>query len=192
MLYIIGIDHLVQYSGPLPEKLRIEFREYVVWICRQNTVLLIAEEFCEESLRDVYHANAETAQEAAALLGIEHRYCDPESSELTRMGIPSYAGAMDQAKTARGIQSHFIINDDLRKLIKRETEQIVRSHWHLREQYWYERLRDRLDRNILFLCGHEHAERFKSLLDEKGHYSEILNKCWKEEIFRDYVSLGIG
>jgi hypothetical protein len=191
MIYLIGVDHLVQYNGPIPESIRDEFRSYIITLCRIHDIAAIAEEFSEEALREVYHATKETAREAATLLGICHRYCDPEEKELTLLGIPFYADVLHQIKNKYSIAGTFILDDELRKMVTRDTMDIVRSYWHIREEYWYSRIFDIINVTILFICGHEHVMRFQSLLHGKGCQCHIIDSFWKEELFRDYGNLNL-
>jgi hypothetical protein len=67
----------------------------------------------------------------------------------------------------------------------------VRTYWLARESFWYDRLAPDIGSNILFICGHEHADRFSSLIREKGHECRILDPFWREKIFRDYTNFNL-
>ncbi|MBN2159989.1 MAG: hypothetical protein JW807_11390 [Spirochaetes bacterium] len=191
MVYIIGVDHLVQYNGPVPDSLRADFRDYIIHKARDLKIVLIAEEFSEEALHEVYHATSDTAREAAVMLGIEHRYCDPSEADLRKLGIPYYAEVRDRVKRDRGITAAFILDDALRKDVERETREIVRSHWSARERFWHKRIFDRIDSPVLFICGHEHAVSFQKLLIEQGHHAEVIEPFWKRELFVDYSKINL-
>ena len=191
MVYLIGVDHLVQYRGPLPESNREEFLSYILDCCCAYRVRTIAEEFSEEALREVYLSDADTAVEAAMILGIEHRFCDPEEEDLRRLGIPYFAEIRDEVMKRRGITTSFILDNELRRSVRMETEQIVRSFWPIREQYWYERIRDALTHPLLFICGHEHVEGFSRLLESRGHGCIILSEWWRSELFSNYELIGL-
>ena len=191
MVYLIGVDHLVQYRGPLPETIREEFLSYILNCCRTHHIRVIAEEFSEEALREVYHSDTDTAGEAAMILGIEHRFCDPEEEDLRRLGIPYFAEIRDEVMKRRGIASSFILDNDLRASIRRETEEIARSFWPIREQFWYERIQDALLHPLLFICGHEHVEGFSRLLERRGHGCLILSEWWMSELFSNYELIGL-
>jgi hypothetical protein len=62
----------------------------------------MAEEFSEEALRDVYHANVATVKSVAGRLGIEHRFCDPEETDRQRLGIPCFADIRDKVRKPTG------------------------------------------------------------------------------------------
>ncbi len=189
MVYIIGVDHLVQYNGPVPERLREEFMDYLVAYSRTCRIDLIAEEFNAEALHDVYHVTKDTAREAAERIGISHRFCDPEENDLRRMGIPCFAEIIDRVKNERGIDTPFILNDTLREAVREDAAAVSKKYWHLREAFWYDRIAGDIDSNILFICGHEHAERFQTIIRAHGKTCHILNNFWCEEIFRDYSNI---
>ncbi len=192
MIYIIGVDHLVQYNGPVPESIRIEFRSYLTRLCSELYIAIIAEEFSEEALRDVYHATEETAMEAAKMIGVEHRYCDPGEKELAELGIPYFRDLIEQARRDCGAPASYIIDQEFRIQVRDRAAAMAKSYWHIREKYWYSRLRDVLHENILFICGHEHVDRFNSLLRECGQPGSIVDNFWKEEIFKDYANIDLA
>ena len=47
---------------------------------------------------------------------------------------------------------------------------------HLREKFWLERIKDRTDANIIFVCGADHLGKFNKLLLDSGFESQILPK----------------
>jgi hypothetical protein len=191
MVYIVGVDHLVQYNGPVPEPLREEFKHYIIDASRRLGIDILAEEFSCEALHRVYAATEGTVMKAAELLGIEHRYCDPEEADLRSMGIPYYAEARDRIKKKYGVSGTFIFDDELRKRVEQETADLTRSYWHLREHFWYERIKDAVDSQVLFICGHEHVNRFHEMLERKGHASKIIDGFWAREVLQDYSNIGL-
>ena len=70
--------------------------------------------------------------------GIEHRFCDPDSSERKALGIE-----VDP---------------------KKQTE----SDWRKREQVWLSRIADCKLRRVLFVCGDNHYDAFAQLLESNG------------------------
>lgn len=191
MVYIIGVDHLVQYNGPVPERLRDDFRDYLVAFSRTHRIDLIAEEFSNEALLEVYHATKDTACEAARILGILHRFCDPEERDMIRLGIPYFADIIGRVKKQRGIDTAFILDDTLRARVREEATAISKSYWHLRETFWYDRIAPDIDSNILFICGHEHTDRFQSIILQHGNTCVIVESFWREGIFTDYNSINL-
>ncbi len=192
MVYIIGVDHLVQYDGPVPEPVRLEFRSYIIDVCRDYDIHVIAEEFSEESLHDVYHATSATALDASRILEIHHRYCDPGEKELEALGIPYFGELLERAKAKYDAPSSYIMDRELREKVNHYATEMAKSYWRKREEYWFERLRDVLDLNVLFICGHEHAKRFMSVIADHGSESEVVEPFWKKEIFTDYDRIGLS
>ncbi len=192
MVFLIGVDHLIQYNGPVPESIRVEFRSYLVRICRELDIKTIAEEFSDEALREVYQATAETAQEAARMLGIEHRYCDPGWKEFAELDIPSFGDLLEEARKKFNASPSYILDNVFRKKVADYAAKRARSYWHIRERYWLDQLRDILNLNILFICGHEHVKRFSSLLVENGYKCAIIDRFWMKELFADYSNLGLS
>ncbi len=192
MIYIIGVDHLVQYNGPVPEHLRLQFVQYLVEIIQNLKINLIAEEFSRESLADVYGATECSAVNAAAQCGIKHRYCDPEEKERKELGIPYYFDVMETVKRKYNIQEKLIIDNDLRKRIEDETGSIVKSFWDIRERFWVDKIKDIIDENIIFICGHEHAERLSKHLNDLGRTNVIIDPFWRKDIFGNYNNIGLS
>jgi hypothetical protein len=118
MIYLIGIDHLLQYNGPVPSELLEEFKEYLVAMIKKLNITLIAEEFNEEFLCDVFNATEGTAEKAAEASGISHLYCDPDASEREALGIPYYADVMDMVKERHSVREKFIMDRGLRKRLR--------------------------------------------------------------------------
>ena len=192
MIYIVGVDHLVQYDGPVPEILRKEFKQYLEDSVKKYKITLIAEEFSRESLVDVYGAKECSARNAAGRCGIEHRFCDPEEKERGELGIPYYFDVMESVKGRYNAREKLIIDNNLRKKVEDETRDIVKSYWHIRERFWVDRIIDRIEENILFICGHEHAERLSKLLDGMGYTNIIIDPFWRPDMFGNYQNMGLS
>lgn len=191
MIYLVGVDHLVQYNGPVRGKILDEFSAFLDSSIRTYGIAVIAEEFNEEFLRDVYFATRNTAEEAAKRAGIIHIYCDPDEHERQALGIPYHADIKDSIRRKYGTADRFIPDGELRNKIDAETVEEEKSHWEKRERFWLERLRPFLADDILFLCGHEHVTRFKTLLDSEKILNQILDEFWRRDLFSDYGKLGL-
>lgn len=189
MVYIVGVDHLVQYAGPLPEFIRGRFKEYVRRCVRSMGIRGIAEEFSEESLHRVYGSSEGTLASVASELMVEHRYCDPEESDLLRLGIPYFYDIRERVKGLLGAESLYFTDGTVKRDVDREASRVASRFWRLREDFWYRRIQDLLDMQLLFVCGHEHVIRFRSLLWEKGTDAEVLDRFWERELFGDYDRL---
>jgi hypothetical protein len=191
MVFIIGVDHLIQYNGPVPEELRTEFKEYLVSCSRHHRIEFIAEEFSREALIDVYQASKDTALEASEILGIPHLYCDLEEADMNTLGIPYFADILETVHNKLGLIESFILDDTLRSRVRAEAIRVSKSYWHAREAFWYDKLLPFIGANILFICGHEHAHRFQSLLHSKGVSCKVLDGFWRSDLFRDYANINL-
>ena len=192
MIFLVGVDHLVQYKGPLLEALRQEFKNFIIDASRKLHIDLIAEEFSREALHEVYSSTEATVQEAASMLGTDHRFCDPEQPQMRALGIPYFAEVRDRVKKKYNVTTKFILDDKIRSAVELETWKLIRSYWHLREKFWYDCIKDAIGLNILFICGHEHVERFRDLLLGRGHSSEIIDAYWRKETFSDYKNINLA
>jgi len=191
MVYIIGIDHLLQYNGPVPEYLLEEFRNFLSARIIEFNISVIAEEFNEEFLFEVLGATEATAKIVAGKSGVDHIFCDPEEHERKVLGIPYYADVRECVKLKYGIKENFIFDNALRKKVHEETAAEVKKYWAVRERFWFDRIKERLAENILFLCGHEHVTSFRDYLEENGIEVCIVDEFWRREIFSDYGKLGL-
>jgi hypothetical protein len=189
MVYIVGVDHLVQYDGPLAPALIAEFRIFLVARARELGCGMLAEEFSQEALR-VCGASESTAGLAAADAGVPHRFCDLEERDMRRLGIPYFGEIREAVERDLGCPPGGGGDPVLRRKIREEALRIDRSHWSARELFWMQRLEDVLDRDILFICGHEHASRFRVLLLGNGRAAEVVEPFWRAELFREYDDPG--
>jgi hypothetical protein len=192
-VYIIGIDHLLQYrNGIVSADIFDEFAGYIADIIGIYNISTVAEEFNREYLDEVYFSSEAMIESAAMKAGVTHIFCDPGKKERAHLGIPYFADLQAIIKQKYGIHEKFITDLTLRKKIEKETSAESKKYWEIREEYWYSVIHDITEGNILFVCGHEHAMRFKDLLLLKGIDSEVIETFWRCDIFSDYSRLGIS
>lgn len=77
-------------------------------------------------------------QQLGKAKGVDHRFCDPTSSEKQALGIEVDA--------------------------KKETK----SDWDKRERFWLSKIADCKQRRVLFVCGDNHYDAFAELLETNG------------------------
>ena len=167
LLYLIGVDHRVQFKDAQtqmfpawePEAVRKQreaFKEYVAEMIDRLDIEILAEEFSKRQPDEQEEANRarvapeleETAppplnwetvlEQLSKFKGIEHRFCDPDSSERKSLGIE-----VDPQK---------------------QTE----ADWRKREQVWLSRIADCKRKRVLFVCGDNHYDAFAQLLESDG------------------------
>ncbi len=192
MIYIIGVDHLIQYRNsivPLPVYDR--FMEYIREIIAGYEIELIAEEFNSEYLKDLYSTDRGTLESCSLTLGVNHLYCDPGKEEREELGIPSYADIREGVIADWGLKKNYISDLELTRRVEDETAGRSKKYWERRERFWLSRIREREEKRVLFVCGHEHVERFRKLPGVHSIESVIVNDFWEKELFSDYQNFGL-
>lgn len=175
MVFLIGTNHKAQYvyeianrNRPLME-LAKGFARYLEEQGKDLDITLIAEELNEEAIsKNINKAKDSTARSIAGRLSINHKFCDPGTKERRTLGIPSEYEIKKQLGLGRSLN-----NEELKGLQAEE-----KKYWHKREQFWFEKIRDRLHERIMFICGSDHVKRFESLVVREGYEAKILCKNW--------------
>ena len=89
MIYIIGVNHEMQYWSGSDTPFLASLRDWG----SNLTLSLIAEELSQEAIDKQQKLTrqrlASVAQQAASILGVEHRFCDPNTSERVDLKIPT-------------------------------------------------------------------------------------------------------
>lgn len=83
MIYLIGVDHVIQHDGCLwPAKVAAikEFSQYLETMIAEKKISIIAEEFSHDAL-SMSCATISTAHAVANLVGAVHKFCDPDKRE---------------------------------------------------------------------------------------------------------------
>ena len=169
MVYLIGVDHKFQY---LDSDSSCSFSQFLEQKVKQLGVVLIAEELSQEAIEREENLRKtkvdSTARHVAEITGIEHRLCDPNNSERKSLSI----------LTTRDIQQKLglKVGQDEPKV-----EREKRKNWPKREQFWLDKIKDRVEEKLIFVCGADHIKSFKSLLESNNCNVEILSENWKEE-----------
>ena len=131
MIDQLGIEILAEEFSDEGKK-ESEAREFA-----KDFAQAVHEPFDWESERQQFDWETEL-QKFSKAKGIQHRFCDPDSSERKALGIEV----------------------DPRK----ETE----SDWRKREQVWLSRIADCKRKGVLFVCGDNHYDAFAQLLESNG------------------------
>lgn len=173
MVFLIGVNHKLQYIYNNPTISLMElvksFALYLEEQAKHLKTTLIAEELNEEAIsKNMNKAKDSTARSVADKLGIDHRFCDPETPERKALGIPSECEIRKELGLGR------ILNHEEVKTLDEEKA----KYFSRREQFWFDKIKDKLHESIIFICGVDHVERFASLVFTMGHEVKILNKNW--------------
>src|SRR5438093_12916916 len=90
MVYLIGVNHLVQHDAPRSEEIvggkRATFKAHVLEVIEKLDISILAEEFREEAKKKC-RVSETTLEQFGKAKGIEHRFCDPTSIEREEKGI---------------------------------------------------------------------------------------------------------
>jgi len=163
MIYLIGVKHKIQYSkSPNSEETesqtnaRNSFKEYIWELITTKKPALVAEEFNEQVLE--YLKSNSHVKEIADELNVEHRFCEPSSDERVEMGVPGmgYEGVSDE---------------DIEKFHK------------LREEFWMGKITENIGGDVLYICGANHIQSFKFLLESNNHNVVILEEYYAKEAY---------
>lgn len=163
MIHLVGTYHELQYTGRPgggpPDKVRKgrhDLQAYLRELITRINPKLIAEEFSQQVL-DGLKAES-TVKLVADDLGIEHRFCDPNTVERVKMGLPHpFLDHCDESEKPR---------------LDR-----------IREIYWLETLSDMIKHDILFICGADHVSSFAQLLLQEGITAQIEDEYFGQAIY---------
>jgi hypothetical protein len=129
--------------------------------CEANAVKALVEEMSLEGLRG---AARSVCEEVASALHIPHSYCDPSSEERAALGIIEAVDIW-----WRGFEDG---RDEA------ATEAEVRASYGKREREWLRRLLALDEWPVLFVCGANHVETFRDLLEADGVAVQVLFEKW--------------
>lgn len=161
---IIGTRHTFQVGGEdCPREHAEALRELLLNACRNWNLRGIAEEMSTEGLIN-YKGTKSVPFSVATTLGLPYRACDPTLSQRALAGIIGPGEVLIDAKM-RGL------SDD-------EAEKRLAVEEIKREGYWLCELQDQNVWPTLFVCGANHINRFKSLLDSAGLPAHVLVEDW--------------
>ncbi len=164
MIHLVGTYHELQHTGRPgggpPDKVqegRRDLQAYLRELATRTNPKLIAEEFSQQAL-DGLNAKS-TVKLVADELGIEHRFCDPNTAERVKLGLPHpFLDHCDESEKPR---------------LDR-----------IREIYWLETLSDMIDHDILFICGEKHVSSFARLLQNNGITAHIEDEYFGQAIYK--------
>ena len=180
MIYIIGIHHEIQYWDGSDSPFLISLRNWGSML----DLSVIAEELNEEAIakEETFRKQslASVAQKAASILNLEHRFCDPNTSQRADLKILTPSEVRKNLGLRVGQDEGLVEKEEMQR------------YWPLREKFWLDRIKAKSEEGILFICGVSHVERFLSLLEANGMKSVVLHKDWVvESKLDDIVSEGV-
>lgn len=79
MVIVVGTSHMIQIAT-------LELKPFLKRLCRKFKACAVAEEMNEEALAE-QNCAASIPMQVANALRLSHRFCDPNRTELTKLGI---------------------------------------------------------------------------------------------------------
>ena len=165
-IFIVFTNHANQMIG-CKHGDSFNFIDYLGNICLNKNIDLIAEELSEEALT-ASRAIDSSCRILSIKMGIRHIFCDPESSERTLLGIPSYSEILEDLGFGKVLTRA--------QAIQLKTEEM--RYWNVRENYWIENIIQHNFERCLFICGSSHIESFIEDLSSRGINFEIIAENW--------------
>ena len=172
MIYVIGANHYAeQFPHDLNETDKVErFQNFVQKVCGEKNIQLIAEEWRDE-VRELSKTRKTYIEVLAPTLGVDYFACDLNMAERKLNGIKSRPEiAQDLGFTfvliQPGSREEALVNDT----------PAAKDGDAKREKVWLERIIARVGttKNILLVCGYEHADSFVTFAKNNGHEAERL------------------
>jgi hypothetical protein len=164
LVLLIGTSHDYQrVRGGTRDTGPEQLRAVIAGVAVQHGVRAIAEEMSPEALV-AYKATDSVGRQVAAVLGIAHRLCDPESTERQALGYRED----DDIRMAG-----FFAGRDHDAI-----EAVVRASYAIRERRWLEHLLELDLWPVLFICGANHVESFEEIVHEHAISSSSSGTCW--------------
>jgi hypothetical protein len=170
MFYLIGAAHRAHLIGE--SGLRTDAHE-AFYKCLEAAIadhrpVLVAEEANPEKLKKYKQLSL------AKIIGdaerLEHMFCDPSDREREEMGYKDRLDiGLDLARTA---------NLSSVELDAKAGAIEIARYFPMRERFWFERLSGYHKKDVIFICGDYHVDRFAKLLDKAG----ITHKTVQREI----------
>ncbi len=163
--FLIGTNHLYQRPLPLPhDQGHKQLREIIAATCQRKGVKAIAEEMCIDGLKP-YDVDESVCKQVADDLHLAHRYCNPSIQEHKERGI-----IINEEK--------FRFDGVVANKPQQQIEVEIRASHEIRECYWLKQLIKLDTWPVLFVCGADHTEPFRALLQANGIVVHVLCTNW--------------
>jgi hypothetical protein len=169
VIYILGVnDHRYQAINPSNNPYECEFHDYVLKHVQAQRINHLAEEMNDELLQRENGAEESVCRKMANDLRITHSMCEPTALEKMQIGY------IDKP------WEEFLREDETgcNEKINAAYSAFHRKQWHIRENFWFEKLQRYLNENVLFVCGAQHPNRFAKLLKSKRIKNQVICKRW--------------
>ena len=174
MFHIIGVSHRAHTI----QKAAIETTEQTEYrTCLESAIAkyhpaLIGEELSEYALKYLGKIRGmpqmSLTKAIADAAGVEHRFCDPDDEARAKMGYVE-GWSLAQRMIMQGSFS------DQEAIIRGSAIEVAK-HWPDREKFWLDQMMDVITKEVIFVCGDAHVERFQKLLSNNGVNSDAIGR----------------
>ncbi len=158
---LIGTRHKYQFGE---DATRGAFQNLLENACKEYIVKTIAEEKSVEALSQK-HLSQSTCKIVADAMRIQHRYCDPSTQQRKELCIRQEQDIRCEAF--------------FKGLGQEQTEREIRASHEIRERYWLEQILSLDGWPVLFVCGANHMEAFRRMLEESKIHVDIVVWDWE-------------
>ena len=168
MLFIVGVGcHCYQRINlKTPACLTERFGKYIHECASDKKIRNIGEEMHDDFLgKDTRSLCREIALNA----GLHHIMCDPNDAERCSIGYTSNVEYYSLQEDVIGP------NDEQ----QRRWAEFDAKQWHIRELFWFNKLKPYSKDNTLFVCGAAHVDSFAALIADKGLEVQICCQTWE-------------
>lgn len=170
MIYILSVnEHRYQAINPSNNPYEHEFHDFVLKHVKAKNIDHLAEEMNDECLQRENGAQESICRKMANDLGKTHTMCEPNTFEKQQIGYVDKSWVEFVSEDETGCNEK--INVAFTEFHKKQ--------WHIRENFWLEKLQPHFSDNVLFVCGANHANRFSKLLKSKRIRNRVICKRWK-------------
>ena len=171
MFHIIGVSHrahTIQKGGTETTEHK-EFRACLESAIAEYHPAMVGEELSEYALKHLSELRGmpqESLTKAiAGLAGVSHRFCDPDDKARAKMGyVEGWSLAQEMIMKGSFPDQEAIIRGSAIETAK---------HWPNRERFWLDLLSDVMTKEVIFVCGDAHVERFQELLKKNEIDSDV-------------------
>ena len=156
-IYLLGVSHDYQ------SKSFSDFVAFITAACKEYGIRSIGEEMNDDALTDV-GVSISVPKSVANDLGLHHAYCDPGNKERTILEILG-----DQEIEIMQWRSGFSAE---------HMAKLKDDNHRKRELIWLERIKQHLIGPVLYICGVDHLDSFRAILQTDGYDCHMLEKTF--------------
>ena len=153
VVIIVGTSHPLQMAS---QELKATLQD----LCCRFSVSAIGEEMSDDATQE-YSSVVSVPVQVAKALRLPHRYCDPGRTERARLGI----------RQDNDICAQLSLSED-------EIDTQLKESRAKRESYWLDQLLDLNIWPVLFVCGADHVDSFRRLLQREDIDVHVAAADW--------------